>query len=129
MRCPAGSIYITIANSGYQADWVQTGALDCCSNITGTVLCGSSSGISVSATQNVTIGSESSYQYIFNISKPILVVMSWPMQQHMFCVHLCSANSNGQTAFTHALSNIDDFMHKNSRQDSQICRCLLACCG
>ena len=66
---PAGSIYITVANSGYQGDWVETGASECCSNVTGTAKCGSSSGISVSAAQNVTIASESSYQYIFNISK------------------------------------------------------------
>lgn len=48
---------------------MEVGALDCCSNITGTAQCGSSSGISVSATQTVTIASESSYQYMFNISE------------------------------------------------------------
>ncbi len=85
----AGSIYITIGNSGYQGDWVATGALDCCSNITGTVHCGSSSGISVTATQNVTIGSESSYQYVFNISKPL--DSSWTMMHCntcTCCVHM-----------------------------------------
>ena len=68
----AGSIYITIANNGYQSDYVATGALDCCSNITGTAACESSSGISVSPTQNVSIASQTSYQYVFNISKALL---------------------------------------------------------
>ena len=83
LRC-AGSIYITIGNSGYQSDYVETGALDCCSNITGTAQCGSSSGMAVSAAQNVTIGSQSSYQYIFNISKPItLCFVCMPGDKHM----------------------------------------------
>ena len=66
----AGSIYITLANSGYQSDYVATGALDCCSNFnsTGTPACGSNSGITVSPTQNLTIASQSTYTYIFNIS-------------------------------------------------------------
>ena len=65
----AGSIYFTVANSGYQSEWVGAGALECCSNTSGTFNCGSSSGISVSAFQNVTIASETSYRYIFNISE------------------------------------------------------------
>lgn len=65
----AGSIYFTIANNGYQSDWVGSGVLGCCSNTTGAASCGSSSGITVSGFQNVTIASETSYQYIFNISE------------------------------------------------------------
>lgn len=76
----AGSIYLTVANSGYQSEWVGAGALECCSNMSGLVSCGSSSGVSVSSLQNVTIDFETSYQYIFNISECQADGLSWLLQ-------------------------------------------------
>lgn len=81
----AGSIYLTIANSGYQSDWVAVSALECCSNMTGSVSCGSSSGIVVSPSQNATIAFETSYQYIFNISEYILDKLVWLFQYVCHC--------------------------------------------
>ena len=82
----AGSVYLTVANSGYQSEWVGAGALECCSNMTGVVSSGSSSGISVSAFQNATIAFETSYQYIFNISECKAGGLSGLLQSNCACV-------------------------------------------
>ena len=67
----AGTLYISVQNSGNIPDQLQIGALSCCMNNGTTNLCGySQNGIVVSGVQNTMLAAGANTTFTFKVGEP-----------------------------------------------------------